>query len=82
MLFRSRLGAPGKDPSQRPACRCAPSRDIGMYDACPAGGAYCYATSSFARSRRAHQAHDPLSPSLIPLPVRVEDQHRLPLGDD
>jgi hypothetical protein len=54
-----------KDLSQRPACRCAKSRDIGMYDACPAGCAYCYATRDFSRSRRAMAGHDPDSPSLI-----------------
>ncbi len=71
----------GKDASQRPACRCAPSRDIGMYDACPAGCAYCYATSRLDRARGLHQAHDPLSPTLLPCPAAVQDdQHRLPLG--
>ena len=55
----------GKDPHQRPACRCAPSKDIGMYDACPAGCAYCYATKNFALAKRNLQAHDPASPSLL-----------------
>ena len=64
-----------KDPHQRPACRCAPSKDIGMYDACPAGCVYCYATRNFTLARRNHQAHDPKSPSLMgwhepPLPTR------------
>jgi len=55
----------GKDASQRPRCRCAPSRDIGMYDACPAGCAYCYATRDFALARRNLAAHDPGSPSML-----------------
>ncbi|MFP5222162.1 MAG: DUF1848 domain-containing protein [Acidobacteriota bacterium] len=54
-----------KDPHQRPACLCAPSKDIGMYDACPAGCAYCYATQNFERARRNFAAHDPLSESLL-----------------
>jgi len=54
-----------KDPHQRPACLCAPSKDIGMYDACPAGCAYCYATQNFERARRNFAAHDPLSDSLL-----------------
>lgn len=54
-----------KDPHQRQACLCAPSKDIGMYDACPAGCAYCYATQNFERARRNFAAHDPLSESLL-----------------
>lgn len=69
-----------KDPNQRPACRCAKSRDIGMYDACPAGCAYCYATRDFASARRAHAAHDPCSPSLTGRHEPSGDQHRLPLS--
>jgi len=54
-----------RDANQRPACRCAKSTDIGMYDACPAGCAYCYATQDFSRARRALSRHDPDSPSLL-----------------
>jgi hypothetical protein len=54
-----------KDASQRPACGCAESRDIGMYDSCLFGCKYCYATSSFVRARMNHEEHDPESPSLI-----------------
>lgn len=55
----------GKDKHQRPACRCAPSRDIGMYDACPAGCVYCYATGNFDKARRNFAAHDPLADALL-----------------
>ena len=55
-----------KDPGQRPACRCAVSRDIGAYDTCIYGCRYCYATTSIERARRRFQAHDPLSPMLAP----------------
>jgi hypothetical protein len=54
-----------KDPAQRKSCGCVASRDIGMYDSCIYGCQYCYATTSFLRARANHQAHDPLSPSLL-----------------
>jgi hypothetical protein len=53
-----------KDPGQRDACGCVVSRDIGMYDSCPFGCQYCYATTSFARAAANHAAHDPEAPSL------------------
>jgi len=54
-----------KDSSQRAACGCVISRDIGMYDSCLFGCQYCYATSSFERAAINHAAHDPQSPSLL-----------------
>ncbi|MBN2550281.1 MAG: DUF1848 domain-containing protein [Anaerolineales bacterium] len=54
-----------KDPSQRQACGCVVSRDIGMYDTCLFGCSYCYATTSFTRARRRYTHHNPLSPSLV-----------------
>jgi len=53
-----------KDPSQRKTCRCSVSKDIGMYDTCPAGCVYCYATGNLETARRRHRAHDPESLSL------------------
>lgn len=41
-----------KDKGQRAACGCVESRDIGMYDTCLFGCAYCYATRSFDLARR------------------------------
>lgn len=54
----------GRDPSQRGRCGCAPSKDIGAYDTCLFGCAYCYATTSFDRARAAFARHDPDAPSL------------------
>jgi hypothetical protein len=53
-----------KDPGQRKACGCVPSKDIGMYDSCLLGCRYCYATSSFERARQNYLRHDPNAPSL------------------
>ena len=54
-----------KDPSQRPQCQCAVSKDIGMYNSCLYGCQYCYATSSFASARARFEQHNPNSESLI-----------------
>lgn len=54
-----------KDPSQRKACGCMVSRDIGMYDSCVFGCQYCYATSSMERAKENRRLHDPVSPSLL-----------------
>ncbi|MBB4266401.1 DUF1848 family protein [Roseospira visakhapatnamensis] len=42
-------------------CGCAESRDIGAYDTCPHGCAYCYATRDQDLAKRRHAAHDPAS---------------------
>ncbi len=54
-----------KDARQRKNCGCVASRDIGMYDSCPYGCVYCYATTSFERARANHRRHDPGSASLL-----------------
>ncbi len=40
-------------------CGCAESRDIGAYDTCPQGCAYCYAVRSHDGAKRRHVEHDP-----------------------
>ena len=54
----------GKDKNQRPACGCAESIDIGLYDTCQNGCAYCYANHSQTTRRRNLQAYDPDAPLL------------------
>ncbi len=50
----------------RPGCACAESRDIGAYDTCAQGCAYCYAVSSRAAAKANLARHDPDSPFLLP----------------
>lgn len=64
----------GKDKNQRPACGCAESIDIGLYDTCQNGCAYCYANHSQTIRRRNLQAYDPDAPLLC---SRVTEMDRI-----
>jgi hypothetical protein len=55
-----------REAGNRPGCRCALSRDIGAYDTCPHGCAYCYAVSDRDRAVANFRRHDPISLSLSP----------------
>lgn len=55
-----------KDRSQRKACGCVVSKDVGAYDSCLFGCTYCYATTNFKRSQKRHADHDPNLEWLIP----------------
>jgi hypothetical protein len=48
----------------RPGCLCHESRDIGAYDSCPQGCAYCYAVSNRGVAKRFLSTHDPKAASL------------------
>jgi hypothetical protein len=56
---------PFKFKGTRPDCGCAESRDIGSYDSCPHGCAYCYAVGSRDGALRNFKSHDPNAEFLI-----------------
>ena len=53
-----------KDRNQREECGCVESKDVGAYDTCLHGCAYCYATTP-ATACRNYKLHNPDSPSLL-----------------
>lgn len=57
-----------KDANQRAACCCIESVDIGVYDTCPHGCTYCYATSDVKTMLRRVAEHDPHAPMLTGYP--------------
>jgi len=58
----------GRQKGNRPDCLCAESRDIGDYDTCPHGCAYCYAVRSQTLARARYHRHEPESPALAKRP--------------
>jgi hypothetical protein len=58
-----------KDKNQREECGCIASVDVGMYNTCTNGCAYCYANFNADLAARNHASHDPNSPMLVGAPT-------------
>ena len=56
---------PLRHKGMRRGCHCIESRDIGAYDTCPNGCAYCYANKNPRKALENFRRHDPGSPLLI-----------------
>ena len=57
---------PARRKGNRPGCLCHQSRDIGAYESCPHGCAYCYAVGSRDLAKRRFRSHDPDGEFLFP----------------
>ncbi len=57
-----------KDPGQRKECGCAKSIDVGQYNTCVHGCAYCYATQDQSLAVSNYKAHEPDNGLIIPEP--------------
>lgn len=64
--LREGLGAHLAARPTREQCGCFESVDIGAYDTCLFGCAYCYATRSNAIARARYRRHQPYAPVLAP----------------
>lgn len=57
-----------KDSGQRGVCNCVESVDVGAYQTCLNGCAYCYANHSHGAAKRRAALYDPASPFLCDVP--------------
>lgn len=55
-----------REKGNRPGCLCAESRDLGAYDSCTQGCAYCYAVKLRETAQANRRRHDPADAMLAP----------------
>ena len=60
----------------RRTCACWASRDIGEYDTCPHGCAYCYAVNNRTLAKRRYRVHDPAGEFLFPPPAAAGEKRQ------
>lgn len=60
-------GITARQKGNRPGCLCAESRDIGAYDSCPHGCAYCYAVRDRDKALANYRRHGAGSEQLAPV---------------
>lgn len=65
-LMGARRPIKARQRGNRPGCLCAESRDIGAYDSCAQGCAYCYAVRDRDLAKKRLAAHRPGAEMLIP----------------
>ncbi|MBC7951853.1 MAG: DUF1848 domain-containing protein [Rhodospirillaceae bacterium] len=70
-------GLRAKVKGNRAGCLCHESRDIGEYDTCPHGCAYCYAVNSRGLAKTRYAEHDPEGEFLFPPPWVVAAEKTL-----
>lgn len=58
-----------RDQNQRPLCCCAGSTDIGVYNSCPHGCLYCYATHSYTITEKNRNRYNLSAPLLLGSPA-------------
>jgi hypothetical protein len=62
-LFPEKFHSLKRAPTRK-GCGCFASRDIGAYDTCIYGCAYCYANASHQKALERYKGHDPEQPAL------------------
>ena len=65
----------------RKKCGCFASTDIGEYNTCPYGCAYCYAVDNHSAAKRRFSQHDPNSDFLF-APASDSAEHSVPASHD
>jgi hypothetical protein len=66
-----------KDKTQRQACGCIESKDIGINNTCVMGCEYCYATTSHSTAVDNYKKHDPLFPMIYKRKFSLDEEEMI-----